>query len=129
LVRAFLTRLGELTQDELRDLNAAFRRQWQEDLDEAHDAVYELVDRDPTWRDHVKAAQSWVESSLRPMSEMVARRLSDRLPVDKARALPPAVDAVTALTLRGVLDAHSAEVLYRPWAEVGDAAERADGGG
>jgi hypothetical protein len=118
LVRAFLARLGDLTQDELHDLNAAFRRQWGDDLEAAHDAVHALVDQDPILRDRVKAAQSWVESALRPMGELIARRLSDRLPVDKARALPPAVDAVTALTMRGVLDADAADVLYRPWAEV-----------
>jgi hypothetical protein len=38
--------------------------------------------------------------------------------MDKALALPPAIDAVTALVLADLLEPEDAEMLYAPWAEV-----------
>jgi hypothetical protein len=42
----------------------------------------------------------------------------DRLLVDRAIALPPAIDAVTALVLGDLLDPEDAETLRAPWVEL-----------
>ncbi len=116
MVRAFLGELDNLTDDQLDDLTAAFNRQEKEELERAHEAVRALAAESETWRDRIKAAQSWTSTSL--SRHKLGRRALDRRSFQEAMAIPPAVDAVTGLVLADVLYPDDARTLYAPWAEV-----------
>jgi hypothetical protein len=123
LVRLFLAALDELAEDDFKAVTAAFRRQSRDDLDIAHEAVRDIVAADQVWHDRVKAAQTWVDGSMRSEMMMGSRRVSDRLPLAKAEALPPAVDAVTALVLGSMLDPEDGAILLAPWSVVAGESE------
>jgi hypothetical protein len=99
-------------------VTAAFRRQSQDDLEMAHEAVREIVAADQVWHDRVKAAQTWVDGTMRSDMLTGSRRVTDRLPLAKAEAFPPAVDAVTALVLGSMLDPEDGATLLAPWSVV-----------
>ncbi len=119
LVTEFLARLGELSGDQARDLAAAWKRQPRGDLRQAHDAVQKLAAEDETWRNQVLAAQkattAWPKEL--PLGVDPASRRGAVIVETLTSALPPAVDAVTALVLADLLETEDAETLYRPWTE------------
>ncbi len=124
LVRQFLAKLDELTPEQAAELAGSWEEQSKSDLRLAHRATKDLVREDQTWRDQVKAAQDQVASwANRPH---LSRPIHPgRTPVDDveawARALPAAVDAVSALVLADLLEPEDAETLYAPWeATVGE---------
>jgi hypothetical protein len=118
LVRLFLARLGEMTPAQLAELTASWNGQSREDLRQAHRAMQELAKEDETWRQQVKAAQDEITTWANgPHTTRVLRPRSALAGDVEARlaALPPALDAVSALVLADLLEPEDAEVLYAAW--------------
>jgi hypothetical protein len=127
LVRQFLAKLDELSPDHLAELTAFWSGQSKTDLRQAHRAMQELAKEDETWRGQVKAAQdqitTWTNGTQTARVPWVPRQdraLSTEVEV-KAAALPPVIDAVSALVLADLLEPEDAQSLYAAWeATVGE---------
>ncbi len=124
LVRQFLAKLVELSPDQLTELTAFWNGQSKADLRQAHRAMQELAKEDQTWRRQIKTAQdqitTWANGTQTARVPRQDRALSTEVEV-RAAALPPAIDAVSALVLADLLEPEDAQTLYAAWeATVGE---------
>jgi hypothetical protein len=114
LVRQFLAKLEALTSKQAGALTASWTEQPKADLRQAHREMQELAKEDETWRGQVKAAQDVVTTWAK--APALIRDVEAR-----TAALPPAIDAVSALVLADLLEPEDAEALYAAWdATVGE---------
>jgi hypothetical protein len=125
LVRQFLVKLDELSPDQLAELTAFWNGQSKSDLRQAHRAMQDLAREDETWRGQVKTAQDQITTWANGPHDTArvprqGRALSTEVEV-RAAALPPVIDAVSALVLADLLEPEDAEALYAAWeATVGE---------
>lgn len=118
LVRQFLAKLGELNSVQLNRLTTVWNEQPKSELRQAHKAMQRLAREDETWRDQVRAAQDQITTWGNGPHLSVGTRADKKLTDDRdARlaAMPPAVDAVSALVLVDLLEPEEVEALYAAW--------------
>jgi hypothetical protein len=118
LVRQFLARLGELTPVQMTELTAFWNGQSKADLKQAHRAMQELAKEDETWRNQIRAAQeeisTWSNGPTVTRSPRTDQKAANEVDARLA-ALPPAVDAISALVLADLLEPEDAETLFAAW--------------
>jgi hypothetical protein len=124
LVRQFLVKLDELTPDQAGELTAFWNGQSKGDLRQAHRAMQALASEDEAWREQIRAAQDQITTWTNGPHTVKALRQDRALAAEiaaRVAALPPAVDAVSALVLADLLEPEDAEALYAAWdATVGE---------
>jgi hypothetical protein len=113
----FLNRLWLLTPEQVGRLVGAWQNVSKEQLRIAHDALAEVVDDDPEYREQVKAAQDklgpWLNATR--LSETAGFLGQAGQGESRKMAGPALADAIAALVLGDLLDPSDAEVLYAPW--------------
>jgi hypothetical protein len=117
LVTDFLNRLWLLAPEQVGRLVSGWQNSDREPLKTAHEALQELVDTDPEWRDQVRAAQEklapWLNAGR---VEETAGFLGQAGQGESRKMAGPALaDAVAALVLGDLLDRADAEALYGAW--------------
>jgi hypothetical protein len=118
LVRQFLAKLGELTTVQMSELTAFWNEQPKAELRQAHKAMQRLAKEDETWRDQVRAAQDQITTWSNGPHLSVGMRADKKLASDRdvrLAAMPPAVDAVSALVLADLLEPEEVDALYTAW--------------
>jgi hypothetical protein len=118
LVRQFLAKLGELNSVQLDKLTTLWNEHPKSELRQAHKAMQRLAGEDETWRDQVRAAQDQITTWGNGPRLSVGTRADKKLTDDRdARlaAMPPAVDAVSALVLVDLLEPAEVDALYAAW--------------
>jgi hypothetical protein len=124
LVRQFLVKLDELTPDQAGELTAFWNGQSKADLRQAHRAMQALANEDEAWREQIRAAQDEITTWTNGPHTVKALRQDRALAAEiaaRVAALPPAVDAISALVLADLLEPEDAETLYAAWdATVGE---------
>jgi hypothetical protein len=113
----FLNRLWLLTPEQVGRLVGAWQNTSKEQLRLAHDALAEVVDDDPAFREQVKAAQDklgpWLNATR--VSETAGFLGQAGQGESRKMAGPALADAIAALVLGDLLDPSDAEALYAPW--------------
>jgi hypothetical protein len=124
LVRQFLAKLEALTSKQAGALTASWAEQPKADLRQAHRAMQELAKEDETWREQIRAAQDQIATWTNGPHGVKALRQDRALAAEiaaRVAAMPPAVDAISALVLADLLEPEDAEALYAAWdATVGE---------
>ena len=140
-VADFLNRLWLLSPDQVTRLVSGWREAPQEQLEQAHEALHELVEVDPEWRDQVRRAQEKISPWLNGgrLQETASFMGQTGQSATRQMAGPALADAVAALVVGDLLEPEDADALYAPWfnlvgapplpaaAEDGDAPAGSDG--
>jgi hypothetical protein len=118
LVRQFLAKLGELNSVQLDKLTTIWNEQPKSELREAHKAMQRLAREDEAWRDQVRAAQDQITTWSKGSQMTASMRADQKTTNDHAArlaAMPPAVDAVSAIVLVDLLEPEEVDALYAAW--------------
>ena len=116
-VADFLNRLWLLSPEQVSRLVSGWQEAPQEELEKAHEALLELVDEDPEWREQVRHAQDkiapWLNGGrLQETSSFMGQTGQG---ATRQMAGPALADAVAALVVGDMLEPEDAEALYAPW--------------
>ena len=113
----FLNRLWLLTPEQVGRLVGGWQNASKDDLKTAHEALADIVDDDPEYRDQVRAAQDklapWLNATR--VSETAGFLGQAGQGESRKMAGPALADAIAALVLGDLLDPEDAEALYAPW--------------
>ena len=116
-VADFLNRLWLLSPEQISRLVSGWKESPQEDLERAHEALHDLVEEDPDWREQVRRAQEkiapWLNGGrLQETSSFMGQTGQGGT---RQMAGPALADAVAALVVGDLLAPEDAEALYAPW--------------
>jgi hypothetical protein len=116
-VADFLNRLWLLSPDQVTRLVSGWREAPQEQLEQAHEALHELVEEDPEWRDQVRRAQEKISPWLNGgrLQETASFMGQTGQSATRQMAGPALADAVAALVVGDLLEPEDADALYAPW--------------
>ena len=116
-VADFLNRLWLLSPEQVTRLVSGWQEAPQEELAQAHEALLDLVEEDPEWRDQVRRAQEKIAPWLNGgrLQETAGFMGQTGQGATRQMAGPALADAVAALVVGDLLAREDAEALYAPW--------------
>ena len=116
-VADLLNRLWLLSPEQVSRLVSGWKEAPQEILEQAHDALHDLVEEEPELREQVRRAQEkiapWLNGGrLQETSSFMGQTGQG---ATRRMAGPALADAVAALVVGDLLDPEEADALYAPW--------------